>query len=81
MRFVLLVFIVIIGFSSKAQIRTAHVYVALCDNEHQGIVSVPVTLGNGKDPARNLYWPAIACDTSLRKYKKREPILFCGQPI
>jgi hypothetical protein len=58
MRFVLLVFIVIIGFSSKAQIRTAHVYVALCDNEHQGIVPVPATLGNGKDPARNLYWGA-----------------------
>lgn len=35
-----------------------HVSVALCDNEAQGIVPVPKTLGNGRDPARNLYWGA-----------------------
>jgi len=32
--------------------------VALCDNEHQGIVPVPKDLGNGNDPAHNLYWGA-----------------------
>ena len=32
---------------------------ALCDNEHQGIVKVPPALGNGKDPANNLYWGAM----------------------
>ncbi len=32
---------------------------ALCDNENQGIVPVPSFLGNGKDPARNLYWGAL----------------------
>ena len=37
-------------------IRTVHVFVALADNEHQGIVPVPAKLGNGEDPARNLYW-------------------------
>jgi hypothetical protein len=38
--------------------RVVHVFVALCDNEHQGIVPVPAALGNGRDPARNLYWGA-----------------------
>jgi len=40
--------------------RTVHVFVALADNEHQGIVPVPPRLGNGLDPARNLYWGAAA---------------------
>ena len=39
--------------------KNIHVYVALCDNEHQGIVPVPKSLGNGKDPANNLYWGAM----------------------
>lgn len=36
-----------------------HVIVALCDNEHQGIVPVPAQLGNGQDPRSNLYWGAL----------------------
>jgi len=36
--------------------RTVHVFVALADNQHQGIVPVAATLGNGEDPQRNLYW-------------------------
>jgi hypothetical protein len=36
--------------------RTIHVFVALADNKHQGIVPVAATLGNGDDPVRNLYW-------------------------
>lgn len=36
-----------------------HVVVALCDNENQGIVPVSATLGNGQDPANNLYWGAL----------------------
>jgi hypothetical protein len=39
--------------------RTIHVFVALCDNVHQGIVPVPKTLGNGDDPRNNLYWGAL----------------------
>ncbi len=38
--------------------RTVHVFVALCDNENQGIVPVPEKIGNGKDPLHNLYWGA-----------------------
>jgi hypothetical protein len=30
--------------------------VALADNQHQGIIPVPKKLGNGLDPANNLYW-------------------------
>lgn len=40
------------------QTKTIHVFVALCDNEFQGIVPVPASLGNGKDLKSNLYWGA-----------------------
>jgi hypothetical protein len=36
--------------------RTVHVFVALADNQHQGIVPVSARLGNGDDPGHNLYW-------------------------
>jgi hypothetical protein len=36
----------------------AHVVVALCDNQNQGIVPVPASLGNGQVPGTNLYWGA-----------------------
>jgi hypothetical protein len=38
--------------------KLIHVLVALCDNEYQGIVPVPARIGNGDDPANNLYWGA-----------------------
>jgi hypothetical protein len=41
-----------------ASLRVVHVFVALCDNEHQGIVPVGKVLGDGKDPEHNLYWGA-----------------------
>jgi hypothetical protein len=34
------------------------VVVALCDNQNQGIVPVPASLGNGQVPGTNLYWGA-----------------------
>lgn len=52
--------IILLGTSqvapSAADVRTVGVFVALCDNEHQGIVPVPKAIGNGDDPDRNLYW-------------------------
>ena len=42
--------------AQDAKLRTVHVFVALADNQHQGIVSVAAVLGNGEDAARNLYW-------------------------
>jgi hypothetical protein len=48
--------------------RVVHVFVALADNIHQGIVPVPVALGNGDDPGRNLYWGAAY---GVRTYFRR----------
>lgn len=39
-----------------ATFRVVHVFVALADNEHQGIVPVAAKLGNGEDAEHNLYW-------------------------
>src|SRR5437016_10158427 len=36
--------------------RVVHVFVALDDDQHQGVIPVPPALGNGRDPQRNLYW-------------------------
>jgi hypothetical protein len=44
--------------SAQTHSRYIRVFVALADNEHQGIVPVPAALGNGEDAARNLYWGA-----------------------
>lgn len=44
--------------AAQEQARVVHVFVALADNAHQGIVPVPPALGNGDDPGRNLYWGA-----------------------
>lgn len=40
------------------------VFVALCDNEHQGIAPVPDKIGKGDDAAHNLYW---GCSDALPK--------------
>jgi hypothetical protein len=39
-------------------VRVVHVFVALADNQHQGIVPVPAKLGNRDVPTTNLYWGA-----------------------
>ncbi len=44
---------------AQDEARVVHVFVALCDNEHQGIQRVPDELGDGDDPAHNLYWGAL----------------------
>lgn len=41
-----------------SQTRTVHLFVALCDNQYQGIVKVPAGIGNGQDARNNLYWGA-----------------------
>jgi hypothetical protein len=45
-----------------------HVFVALADNASQGLVPVPAKIGNGDDPARNLYW---GCDEGLKSWFTR----------
>ena len=41
--------------ASQTAPRVVHVFVALADNHHQGIVPVPAKLGNGDVPSDNLY--------------------------
>ncbi len=48
-----------ISVSAQDSPKVVHVFVALCDNVHQGIVPVPEKLGNGDDPRNNLYWGAM----------------------
>jgi hypothetical protein len=64
--------VVLLGWTSGAlgqnPPRFVHVFVALADNAHQGIVPVPAALGNGEDPARNLYWGAAF---GVRTYFRR----------
>lgn len=48
--------------------KRIRVFVALCDNKTQGIVPVPARIGNGDDPANNLYW---GCDDGLGSYFPR----------
>lgn len=55
----LLGFILLTGSrTGQASPRVVHIFVALADNQHQGIVPVPALLGNGSDPQHNLYWGA-----------------------
>ena len=57
MRQLLITLIFLIGASNLlVSQRLIHVFVALCDNENQGIVKVPKGIGNGQDPGTNLYW-------------------------
>jgi hypothetical protein len=51
-------------------VRLAHAFVALCDNDHQGIVPVSRALGDGDDPVHNLYWGARH---GVRTYLERAP--------
>ena len=54
------VLMLMFSFTPKEdEVKTIHVYVALCDNENQGIVPVPSKLGNGRDTKNNLYWGAL----------------------
>lgn len=68
---VFLLFIGMVGFS-QADVKTIHVFVALCDNQNQGIVPVPSHLGDGQDPKSNLYWGAAYGVKSFLRYKSDE---------
>ncbi len=54
----ILILFILLADCGWAQQKTIHVFVALCDNEFQGIVPVPASLGDGKNPKTNLYWGA-----------------------
>ena len=48
-----------VAVQGQGAIKTIHIFVALCDNDNQGIVPVSKTLGDGQNPKTNLYWGAL----------------------
>jgi hypothetical protein len=56
-----------------------HVFVALADNQHQGIVPVPAALGNGRDPLRNLYWGAAFGVKTYFKASREWGLIWSGR--
>ncbi len=69
MRFIFLFLLISISISGYSQPRYIHVLVALCDNDNQGIVPVPRKIGNGQDPANNLYW---GCGFGVKTFFKKQ---------
>jgi hypothetical protein len=70
MRRTLILLLTLISLDAFSQRRIIHVLVALCDNENQGIVPVPKKIGNGQDPANNLYW---GCGFGVKTFIKKQP--------
>ncbi len=69
------------SLSAVGGYRVVHVFVALCDNRNQGIAPVPAALGNGQDPASNLYWGAqFGADTFFRRSEHWQPLAVEGRP-
>tara|TARA_B100001540_G_C15738980_1_gene611298 strand:+ start:499 stop:1248 length:750 start_codon:yes stop_codon:yes gene_type:complete len=66
MRFIFLL-LFLIAFKSEGQ-KITYTLVALCDNEFQGIVPVPKSIGNGDNPNTNLYW---GCGYGLKTFFKK----------
>jgi hypothetical protein len=69
MRNSFIIFFLFISLHAYSQTRIIHVLVALCDNDHQGIVPVPRKIGNGQDPANNLYW---GCGFGVKTFIKKQ---------
>jgi hypothetical protein len=67
------------AWAEDSAARTVHVFVALADNQSQGIIPVPAKLGNGEDPERNLYWgSAYGVKTFFSRSTEWERIT-CGE--
>jgi hypothetical protein len=70
-----------LGFAQSRPLRTVHVFVALADNQHQGIVPVAAVLGNGEDAERNLYWgSAYGVKTFFSRAKEWERVQCTRKP-
>jgi hypothetical protein len=72
-------FLLAIASVAESAPRVVHVFVALADNQHQGIVPVPPVLGNGNEPQRNLYWGAAYGVKTFFKASEEWQLLSCGQ--
>ena len=77
-------FVLICSLASTAVAKPLlkiHVFVALCDNDHQGIVPTTKTLGDGTNPRTNLYWGAMyGLKTYFRKAKEWTPVEVVSAP-
>ena len=61
---------------AKKEPMVVHLLVPLCDNEHQGIVPVSKSLGNGMSLRTNLYWGALyGVKTHFKRSKNWKLIL------
>lgn len=69
MRIILILGFLFISLQVFCQARYIHVLVALCDNDNQGIIPVPKKIGNGQDPANNLYW---GCGFGVKTFLKKQ---------
>jgi hypothetical protein len=80
-RFAFLALLLLVAPSMiQAAPRTVHVFVALADNQNQGIIPVPAALGNGRDPQRNLYWGAAYGLKTFFKASKEWELVSSGRP-
>jgi len=75
----LVLFSMAIASAAESSPRVVHVFVALADNQHQGIVPVPPALGNGSDAQRNLYWGASYGVKTSFKASDEWQLIFCGR--
>jgi hypothetical protein len=66
----LLTSLLIVSGVAQESVKTVHVFVALCDNDNQGIVPVARKLGNGEDSRNNLYWGALYGTKTFLKESK-----------
>lgn len=68
MRFpIIAVIFFVFALAARADSKSIHVFVALCDNASQGIAPVPARIGDGDQPKENLYW---GCTEGLASYFK-----------
>ena len=65
MKIFALIFLTLLPLLAEKKIEAL---VCLCDNEHQAIAKVGKAIGNGMDPAGNLYW---GCSDGLSTYFKK----------
>ncbi len=68
-----------VASAQDSALRSVHVFVALADNQSQGIIPVPAKLGNGEDPEHNLYWgSAYGVKTFFARSSEWERVA-CGE--
>ena len=63
----LLLLLIILEFQTQGQ-KITYTLVALCDNQSQGIVPVPASIGDGDNPRTNLYW---GCGYGVKTFFKK----------